>query len=326
VRSPAFFAPVLLVVACAHPPAKMSFAEAGLVQPIEPEESAPPPVANPAPRSIAAEPADGPPIEGALLRFAADARARRERHAAGAGFPDEARDAWATLSDELDRYLTRPLPQTPMLELVRTRVTIESEWAYDVRRFGPAPRALAERVASHGQRLAIRVDAARALGLTMFARRAPGRLLWPLEGAAISSVFGPRFDPLTGERRLHQGLDLAAQAGRVVGAASGGYVVRAGWTGGYGLLVEIRHPGDVTTRYSHLSAILCRPGDALEPGQPVGLVGKTGRATGPHLHFEVWRGGRARDPLRWLGTEVAAGERRRQARTPEPRVGVGAPR
>jgi murein DD-endopeptidase MepM/ murein hydrolase activator NlpD len=323
VRSPGFAAPLLLVLAaCAHPPAKMSFAEAGLVEPIEPEQSAPPPVANPAPRSIAAEPADGPPIDGTLLRFAAEARGRRERHAPGDGFPDAARDAWETLSDELDRYLGRALPQTPMLELVRTRVTIESEWAYDVRHFGPAPRELAARVASHGQRLGIRVDAARALGLTMFARRAPGKLLWPLDGASISSVFGPRLDPLTGERRLHQGLDLAAQTGRVVGAAAGGYVVRAGWTGGYGLLVEIRHPGEVTTRYSHLSAILCRPGDALDPGQPVGLVGKTGRATGPHLHFEVWRAGRARDPLRWLRADAAWSDPRRQARTPEPRGGA----
>jgi murein DD-endopeptidase MepM/ murein hydrolase activator NlpD len=309
VRSPGLAASLLLAaVACAPAPAKMSFAEAGMVEPIEPEESAPPPVANPAPRSIAAEPSDGPPIDGTLLHFAAEARARRDRHPPGAGFPAEARAAWAALSDELDRYLARALPQTPLLELVRTRVTIESEWAYDIRRYGPAPAELSARVASHGQRLAVRVDTARALGLTMFARRAPGKLLWPIDRASISSLFGPRRDPLTGERRLHHGIDLAAQAGRVVGAAARGYVVRAGWTGGYGLLVEIRHPGDVTTRYSHLSAILCRPGDALEPGQPVGLVGKTGRATGPHLHFEVWRGGRARDPLAWLGAVAAAGD------------------
>lgn len=286
----------------------MSFADAGMVEPVEPAESVAPPLADPAPRSIAAEPPDGPPIDGTLLRFAAEARARRERHAPDGGFPDEVRVAWDRLSEELDRYLARALPQTPILELVRTRVTIESEWAYDVRRYGPAPAGLAARVASHGQRLAVRVNVARALGLTMFARRPPAKLLWPIERSSISSLFGPRRDPLTGERRHHHGIDLATESGRVVGAAARGYVVRAGWTGGYGLLVEIRHPGDVTTRYSHLSAILCRPGDALEPGQPVGLVGKTGRATGPHLHFEVWRGGRPRDPLAWLGAEAASGD------------------
>lgn len=106
---------------------------------------------------------------------------------------------------------------------------------------------------------------------------------------------------------MHNGVDLAAAAGRVVSAAAGGFVVRAGWSGGYGLLVEVRHPGDLTTRYSHLSAVLCAPGDALEPGQPVGLVGRTGLATGPHLHFEVWRGGEPRDPLPLLGMASAAG-------------------
>jgi murein DD-endopeptidase MepM/ murein hydrolase activator NlpD len=99
---------------------------------------------------------------------------------------------------------------------------------------------------------------------------------------------------------MHWGIDLAAAAGRVVGAAAPGTVVRAGWTDGYGLLVEVRHAGDLTTRYSHLSRALCHPGDAVEPGQAVGLVGQTGRATGPHLHFEVWRGGAATDPLAWL--------------------------
>ena len=84
-------------------------------------------------------------------------------------------------------------------------------------------------------------------------------------------------------------------------AAATGWVVRTGWAGGYGLLVEVRHPGDLTTRYSHLSAILCAPGDAVDAGQPLGLVGKTGLATGPHLHFEVWRGGEPSDPLPWLG-------------------------
>jgi murein DD-endopeptidase MepM/ murein hydrolase activator NlpD len=71
-------------------------------------------------------------------------------------------------------------------------------------------------------------------------------------------------------------------------------------------MVEVRHPGDVTTRYGHLSGLLCAPGDAVEPGQPLGLVGQTGRATGPHLHFEVWKGGMAIDPLPWLSGDRVA--------------------
>ena len=105
---------------------------------------------------------------------------------------------------------------------------------------------------------------------------------------------------------MHQGIDLAAAEGRVVSAAAAGWIVRTGWAGGHGLIVEVRHPGDLTTRYSHLSAILCAPGDAVEVGHPIGRVGKTGLVTGPHLHFEVWRGGEPSDPLPWLGIASSA--------------------
>jgi murein DD-endopeptidase MepM/ murein hydrolase activator NlpD len=311
---------------CAAPrPPKMSFAEAGLVRParsigpspstvapdaFEPDGAAVPPVAIPAPESIATERPDGPPIDGELVRFAADARTRRARLPAGV-FPADAGDAWTLLLADLDAYLGRPLPQTPLLELVRARVTVEAEWDYDGRRFGAAPPSLAGAVAARLRRLGTRIDAARALGFGLLAQQPPARLRWPVEAAGLSSPFGLRLDPLTGARRQHAGIDLAAERGTVVSAATGGYVVRAGFTGGYGLLVELRHPGGVTTRYGHLSAILCAPGDAVDPGQPLGLVGKTGRATGPHLHFEVWRGGVAEDPLSWLGLGAGAGAPRR---------------
>jgi len=120
---------------------------------------------------------------------------------------------------------------------------------------------------------------------------------WPLDGAWVSSRFGMRRHPLDGAWRMHWGLDLSARAGRMVGSAGPGTVVRAGWAHGYGLLVEVRHGGGRVTRYSHLARVLCRPGDAVESGQALGLVGATGRVTGPHLHFEVWQDGQPRDPL-----------------------------
>jgi murein DD-endopeptidase MepM/ murein hydrolase activator NlpD len=120
---------------------------------------------------------------------------------------------------------------------------------------------------------------------------------WPLDGAWISSRFGMRRHPIDGAWRMHWGLDLSARAGRAVGAAGPGLVVRAGWAHGYGLLVEVRHGGGLVTRYSHLARVLCRTGEAVEPGQALGLVGSTGRVTGPHLHFEVWQHGQPRDPL-----------------------------
>jgi murein DD-endopeptidase MepM/ murein hydrolase activator NlpD len=312
-------AAALVSAGCATAPAsKMTFTEAGFhVAPAspaapsdvahEPEGPVAPPAAVAAPESVATELPAGPPIDAVLVRFAAEARARRGREPPREGFPQDAVAAWHGLADELDRYLSRALPQTPLLELLRARVTVEAEWDYDLRRYGAAPEEVEEAVRSRAARLARRAEAARALGFTLFARPAPARLRWPVEQAGLSSPFGMRVHPVEGKRRMHLGVDLAAAAGRVVAAAAAGWVVRAGWTGGYGLMVEVRHPGDLTTRYSHLSAILCAPGDAVEPGQPLGLVGRTGLATGPHLHFEVWRAGEARDPLPWLGLAAAPG-------------------
>jgi len=311
---------------CAQAPvAKMSLAEAGLARapraaapgpaaapavPAQPpgapragppDADLPPPVAVAAPEAVPSEQPEGPPIDPALIRFAAEARGRRLRTRPGQGHPADAAEAWRALLGDLDGYLARPLPQTPLLELVRAQVTLEAEWDYDQRRYGPPPAALAGEIAARARRLAVRIQASRALGHTMFVARPPGKLRWPIENAGLSSAFGQRLHPFTGELHWHAGIDLATEKGRVVASAGKGYVIRAGWVGGYGLLVEVRHEGELTTRYGHLSALLCAPGDALEAGQPLGLVGQTGVSTGPHLHFEVWRGGTPSDPLGWLG-------------------------
>lgn len=318
--------PLAAALGCAAAPvARMSFAEAGLAPPapaprIEADRPAPapsapaapgrgaepelpvlPPVAEVAPEAVPSEPPEGPPIDPVLIRFAAEARGRRLRTRSGQGFPEASRQAWQALLADLDLYLARPLPQTPLLELVRSEVTLEAEWDYDQRRYGPPPADVAGEVLARSRRLRGRILAARALGRTMFVTRPPGKLRWPIENAGLSSAYGRRLHPMTGALQWHAGIDLATERGRVVAAAGPGYVVRAGWVGGYGLLVELRHPGELTTRYGHLSAVLCAPGDSLEAGQALGLVGQTGLATGPHLHFEVWRGGLPSDPLGWLG-------------------------
>jgi murein DD-endopeptidase MepM/ murein hydrolase activator NlpD len=313
----AALAAALLCVAAAcahaHAPEKMTFAEAGLALPPsatpadEPQDDAqlPPPVAIPAPETVALELPTGPPIDATLSRFIVEARSRRGRLAPARGYPEEVAQAWRDLTGDLDVYLARPLPQTPLLELVRARVTIEAEWDYDRRRFGAPPPKLAEEIAARAARFGRRVDTARALGFALFTRPPPAKLRWPVEQAGLSSPFGMRVHPLDGRRRMHQGIDLAASPGKIVAAAAAGWVVRTGWAGGHGLLVEVRHAGDITTRYSHLSAVLCAAGDAVDAGHPLGLVGKTGITTGPHLHFEVWRGGEPSDPLPWLGLAAA---------------------
>lgn len=118
----------------------------------------------------------------------------------------------------------------------------------------------------------------------------------PLPGAGITSLFGGRINPVTGRWAPHSGIDLAAAQGRPVAVAGSGVVTRAGWMGNYGLIVIVDHGGGIETRYAHLSALAVTAGSQVGQGQVIGYVGSTGRSTGPHLHYEVRRGGRAVDP------------------------------
>ena len=294
---------------CSHAsPARMTFAEAGFALPPSAglpeaplnEGPLPPPVAIPAPETVALELPAGPPIDTTLVRFTTEARGRRSRLPAQRGFPDEVVAAWRALAGDLDRYLQRPLPQTPLLELIRARVTVEAEWDYDLRRFGAPPSDLADGIRLRAARFGRRVDTARALGFALFTRPPPAKLRWPVEQAGLSSLFGMRFHPVEGRRRMHNGIDLAASPGKIVSAAAPGWVVRTGWVGGYGLLVEVRHAGDLTTRYGHLSAILCAPGDAVALDQPLGLW--AGPAPRPVRTFTSRSGAGGSPPIRCPGS------------------------
>jgi murein DD-endopeptidase MepM/ murein hydrolase activator NlpD len=126
-------------------------------------------------------------------------------------------------------------------------------------------------------------------------------LRWPLKGR-ISSTYGPRWG------RFHRGIDIAGRRGQTVRAAAGGLVSFAGRLRGYGKLVVLTHRG-YRTYYAHLSRIKVRRGHWLPAGTPVGTVGATGNATGPHLHFEIrLAGGRSTDPLTWLGRRRLPGD------------------
>jgi murein DD-endopeptidase MepM/ murein hydrolase activator NlpD len=130
------------------------------------------------------------------------------------------------------------------------------------------------------------------------ARRIP--IANPLPGAAVTSGFGMRRDPLLGRPAHHSGLDFQAEPGAPVRAAGAGVIVTAGWQGGYGRLVEIDHGNGMTTRYAHLSKILVREGEEVANGAIVGRVGSSGRSTGPHLHYEVRKRGAAVNPLKFI--------------------------
>jgi murein DD-endopeptidase MepM/ murein hydrolase activator NlpD len=123
----------------------------------------------------------------------------------------------------------------------------------------------------------------------------------PVAGGFISSYFGEREDPFSGEEAYHKGVDFAGTAGANVMAVAAGVVTWAGNRTGYGNLVEINHGDGYVTRYAHNQRTLVSVGQTVKRGDPVALMGSTGRSTGPHVHFEVVRNGRQVDPLSFIG-------------------------
>lgn len=132
-------------------------------------------------------------------------------------------------------------------------------------------------------------------------------LRYPVKFSRISSAFSrARFHPILKRNTPHHGVDFAAAPGTPVAAVADGAVTRAGWQGGYGRYVKVRHDGVYGSGYAHLSRIAAgiRPGVKVQKGQVIGYVGSSGRATGPHLHFEMYRQDRYIDPL---NTELPRG-------------------
>lgn len=121
----------------------------------------------------------------------------------------------------------------------------------------------------------------------------------PVDGARLSSRFGPRRHPILGYNRMHKGIDFAAPTGTPIYAAGGGRVVAAGRNGGYGNYIRIEHNGEYATAYAHLSRFAkgISPGRRVQQGQVIGFVGSTGASTGPHLHYEVLKAGSQINPL-----------------------------
>lgn len=121
---------------------------------------------------------------------------------------------------------------------------------------------------------------------------------WPVEGP-VTSDYGLRFQGI--RPGLHRGIDIAVPEGTEVRAMAPGRVRFAGVQSGYGNVVWIDHGGEVLTVYAHLSEIRVRTGETVASRAVLGLSGASGNATAPHLHFEVWRWGRERDPVQLLG-------------------------
>ncbi|SKB96221.1 M23 family metallopeptidase [Sphingopyxis flava] len=161
-----------------------------------------------------------------------------------------------------------------------------------------------EGVAAGAPRFAVRSNFADTALLVSFSSSPPRAAVsgGPLPsllpaGGRLTSSFGWRGDPMHGATRFHSGIDLAAPAGSPIRATQAGSVTRAGWAGNYGYMVTLDHGNGVETRYAHMSAINVEAGRTVNQGDIIGLVGSTGRSTGPHVHYEVRVGGRATNPL-----------------------------
>lgn len=122
----------------------------------------------------------------------------------------------------------------------------------------------------------------------------------PVPGQTTSSRYGRRIDPILHRAAMHAGLDFRARKGHPVRATGAGKVVKAGYNGGYGRMVEISHGNGLTTRFAHMSRILVKVGQNIRAGKIVGKVGSTGRSTGPHLHYEIRHRGKAQNPARYV--------------------------
>ena len=122
----------------------------------------------------------------------------------------------------------------------------------------------------------------------------------PVEKARVTSNFGMREDPFTGEQKRHRGIDFAGKIGTELMAVAPGRVVSAGERVGYGTTVEIDHGLGFTTLYAHLSQVMVARGDWVRPGTVIGLAGSTGRSTGPHLHYEIRYKGAPFDPSKFV--------------------------
>lgn len=122
----------------------------------------------------------------------------------------------------------------------------------------------------------------------------------PIKKGWLSSYYGHRTDPFTGKRAWHKGVDFAGKEDAEIIAVGSGVVTWSGKRYGYGQMVEITHGNGYATRYAHNKVNLVKMGEVVKKGQVVARMGSTGRSTGPHVHFEVLKGGKAVDPLRYI--------------------------
>lgn len=249
------------------------------------------------PATFARSPHESKELQAALAGFAESARQQRTKAKPGAPMPPEQAANWSVLLDAVDAFLSRAPEKTASIDVIRARAAAEAELELDARTYGDFPEDVAERVLGSITRLGLRMAQLRPRKRAAEVRMS---FEWPVEPVTITSLYGRRLHPVTRTVKQHTGVDLDAYAGQLVTSAAHGQIIRAGWNGAHGVQVEIQHAGGVITRYSHLASALVEKGAVVQKGDPIGLAGTSGLSTGIHLHFELWRDGKPRDPLEEL--------------------------
>ncbi|HUM11742.1 MAG TPA: M23 family metallopeptidase [Myxococcaceae bacterium] len=256
---------------------------AGTGEPVK-SEPAPRPLAVPAPSD---EPMTSSLLRARLVTFVLEAEAKRGEAEPASPMPASELAAWERIQGDVDRFLALPANEGEAEDVQIARGSLRAALDRDGQAYGGVSPELVQSVEDHLARLDARMGPP------------PGsRFQWPLEDVRVTSRFGRRYHPIAHRNKMHSGIDLAAERNQPVMAAGAGIVVRAGWMQGYGYEVTVDHGAGRVTRYSHLARTLVLEGTQVVKGMPLGLAGRTGIATGVHLHFEYWKDDVARDPLR----------------------------
>jgi murein DD-endopeptidase MepM/ murein hydrolase activator NlpD len=254
----------------------------GTGEPVTPER-APHPAPVPAPPEA---PMTSSLLRARLVAFVLEAEARRSVTEPGMPIPRSEIEAWDRIQSDVDRFLAESSDGDGE-DIQVARGSLRAALDRDGQAYGGLPPELVQSVEARLAELDARMGPP------------PGpRFQWPLDQVRVTSRFGRRYHPIAHRNKMHSGIDLAADRNQPVMAAGPGIVVRAGWMQGYGYEVTVDHGDGRMTRYSHLARTLVLEGTQVVKGMPLGLAGRTGTATGVHLHFEYWKNDVARDPLK----------------------------
>jgi murein DD-endopeptidase MepM/ murein hydrolase activator NlpD len=279
----------LTLSACATPEgvAPLPTPASRLAEESLPDMREPPPPPEVAP--LPPERVSGEALRQRLVRFVSDAQAERAAALPGDAMSSVQLARWESVLTDVERFLSL---ETTADDLSAVRALLQAVLELDVRAYQDVPEPLLSGLETRLAELEVRFRLASPGTIR------PGGFRWPLSSVRVTSRFGKRFHPIQRRWKLHSGVDLAADPNEPVLSAGAGMVVRAGWTSGYGYEVEIQHSDGLLTRYSHLASTLVLEGTPVHSGDALGLAGRTGTATGVHLHFEFVRGGVPRDPLK----------------------------